>query len=294
MAKELTHILIAHEVLKRLSGSQPLLARLIQRNASAYYLGSIIPDALFYDLPLFCLNPKKLIRISRALHHKDRERNDQKAMSFFSSISAAPHMWSQKMAFSAGIITHTVADRVFHKLIDYYNNAWGEEGSDAMATHREIETLIDMTLLKPRDMHPRQFCVKHYIALDQPTECALYRFYLAHLTGHARKPNQALVNILKRAIRQQRFFLKLFSARHLYHITKISNKAVSNRLRVWHALFYPDTDEAPSFQFPHKIGANPPGNKNPFDPGGLTPYTDAASTEAVHCINLGVKSLPPM
>ena len=291
MAKELTHILIAEDVLKRLSGNQPLLAQVIQRNASAYYLGSIIPDALFYDLPPFCFNPKKHIWISRALHHRDSRLNDQKALSLFSSISAATNMWSQKMAFSAGVITHTVADRIFHNLIDYYNNAWREDGSDAMATHREIETLIDMALLKPKNVHPRQFCVDHYIALGRSTECALYRFYLAHLTGHAGRHDRSLINVLKRAIRQQRFFLRLFATRHLYHITKISNKAVSNRLQVWHALFYPDTDEAPSFQLPNKIRANPPDDKNPFDRGGLTPYADAAATDAIRCINLAVKSL---
>ncbi|MBW1742288.1 MAG: zinc dependent phospholipase C family protein [Deltaproteobacteria bacterium] len=292
MAKEITHILIAHDVLGKLKcAGQPMLAQVIQRNVSAYYLGSIIPDALFYDLPPFRLNPKKHLWISRALHHKDRELNDQKAVGLFSSISAAPHMWSQKMAFSAGIITHTVADRIFHNLIDYYNNAWREEGSDAMATHREIETLIDMALLKPRDMHPRQFCVDHYIALDGPTECALYHFYLAYLTENARGPNHSLVNVLKKAINQQRFFLKLFASRHLYHITKISNNAVSNRLQAWHGLFYPDTDEAQGFQFPNRMRANPPGDKNPFDPGGLTPYTDAASSEAIRCINLAVRSL---
>ncbi|MBW2172041.1 MAG: hypothetical protein JRF69_08690 [Deltaproteobacteria bacterium] len=200
-------------------------------------------------------------------------------------------MWSQKMAFSAGIITHTVADRIFHNLIDYYNNAWKEEGADAMATHREMETLIDMALLKPRNIHPRQFRVDRYIALDRPTERVLFHFYLAHLIGNARRPSHSLVNVLKRAIDQQRFFLKLFTARPLYHITKISNKAVSNRLRVWHGLFYPDTEEAQSFQFPNKIKANPPGDKDPFDPGGLTPYTDAALTEAIRCINIAVKSL---
>jgi len=291
MAKELTHILIAQDVLGRLRNSQPLLAQVLQSNASAYYLGSIVPDALFYDLPPFCLNPKKHLWISRTLHQKDKAQNDQKAMGLFSSISGAPHMWSQKMAFSAGITTHTVADRIFHNLIEHYNDAWNEEGAEVMGTHREMETFIDMGLLKAMNMHPRQFRVDQYIALDRPTEWALYHFYLAYLTGNAGSSNRTLVNVLKRAIDQQRLFLRLFAARPLYHITKVANRMVSNHLRVWHSLFYPDTEEAQSFQFLNKMRENPPSDKNPFDPGGLTPYMDAALTEAIRCINQGVMNL---
>jgi hypothetical protein len=285
MAKELTHILIAQDVLRRLSESQPLLAQVLQKNASAYYLGSIVPDALYYDLPPFRLNPKKHLWISKALHQKDTAQNDQAAIDLFKSISVAPHMWLQKVAFSAGIITHTVTDRTFHNLIEYYNNAWDEEGAEAMGTHREIETLIDMALLK---LHPRQFRVEHYIASDRPTELALCHFYLAYLTGNTWRSNPSLVRVLKRAIDQQRFFLRIFSSRPLYHITKGANRMASNHLRLWHALFYPDTEEARNFQFLNKMR---PGDKNPFHPDGLTPYTDAASTEAIRCINAAVKTL---
>ncbi|MBW2172040.1 MAG: zinc dependent phospholipase C family protein [Deltaproteobacteria bacterium] len=97
MAKELTHILIAQDVLRQLKdGGQRLLAQVIQRNASAYYLGSIIPDALFYDLPPFCFNPKKHIWISRALHHKDRGINDQKAVSAFLALFLPPRTCGPK------------------------------------------------------------------------------------------------------------------------------------------------------------------------------------------------------
>jgi hypothetical protein len=291
MAKELTHILIAQDVLGRLRDRQPLLARVVQENASAYYLGSIFPDALFYDLPPFRLNPKKYLWISKALHHQDTAENDRTAMGLFSSIAGVPHMWSQKLAFSAGIITHTVADRIFHKLIAYYNDAWNEEGAQAMSTHREMETFIDMALLNPVNIHPRRFRIDHYLWIDQAKACALYHFYLAYVTGNKRRSNHTLVNVLKRAINQQRLFLKLFAARPVYHITKIANSAVSNRLRVWLALFYPDTEDPQNFQFVNKMRAIPPDHKNPFDAGGLTRYTDAAATESVHCINLAVKTL---
>jgi hypothetical protein len=288
MAKELTHILIAGDILGRLTESQPLLAEVLQSNASAYYLGSIVPDAFFYDLPPFRLNPKKYLWISRALHQKDKTQNDKTAMGFFASISGAPHMWRQKVAFSAGIITHTVTDRIFHDLIEYYNNAWNEEGAEAMGTHREMETLIDMALLKPRNINPRQFGFERHLALDRRTELALYDFYLAYLTGNR---GSSLARLLKRAIKQQGFFMKLFTTRTLYYITKVANSAASNQLRVWHALFYPNTEEPKGSQLISKMRKSPPAITNPLDPGGLTPYTDAASAEAIRCINIAVNSL---
>jgi hypothetical protein len=95
--------------------------------------------------------------------------------------------------------------------------------------------------------------------------------------------------VLKRAIEQQCFFMKLFATEPLYHITKGANMMVSNHLRPWHALFYPDTEEAQHFQFINKMRQD---DNNPFDPEGLTPYMDAASSEAIRLINVAVKSLP--
>jgi hypothetical protein len=288
MAKELTHILIAQNVLERLRDRQPLLAGVLESHAPAYYLGAIFPDALFYDLPPFRLKPKKYIWVSKVLHDQDVAKNDQMAIGLFRSISDAPEMWPQKAAFSAGIITHTAADHIFHNLIGYYNKVWNEQGAEAMATHREMETFIDMVLLERRNMHPRKFPVAHYIALDGETTTPLYRFYLSYVTGNDRGANHTLVNVVKRAIGQQRFFMRLFAARPAYQITRIADRVVSNHLRLWHALFYPHTEGLQGFRFPARM---PAGHENPFDPDGLTRYTDAAVSRAVHCINLALKSL---
>ena len=289
MAKELTHILIAQDVLRRLRDRQPLLASVIERNASAYYLGAIFPDALFYAWPPFCLHPGKYLWISKALHHKDAARNNQTAANLFSSISGASHMWSEKLAFSAGIITHTVADGTFHDLIAQYNKAWNEAGAEAMGTHREMETFIDMALLKARNIHPKKLRLASYIAMDPRIERGLCHFYLAYVTGNNRISNHSLIHMLKRAIDQQCLFSRLFAARPIYHITRIGDRVLSSRLRLWHALFYPDTQRLESFQF---LGRLRGVDSHPFDLDGLTFHTDAASTEAIRCINQGVMNLP--
>jgi hypothetical protein len=289
MAKELTHILIARDVVKRLGrNGQTLLAQLIERNIGAYYLGSTIPDALFYDVPPFRLNPKNYVWLSRAFHKKEKTKNDQEAVSLFRSIEANPRVWRLKMAFAAGIVTHTVIDRIFHELIEHYSSTWGERGSVATATHREIETLIDMILLQPLNMTPRQIHLGHFIQLDESTKYSLFRFYLDHLIED-HKADPSLLNALKRAHDQQCLFIKLFATLPLYHIIKLTNKLVAGRLLPWHSLFYPEEVGPKTFPVLGKMEVSSLRDERLFD-GELEACREAASNEAISHINMALKA----
>lgn len=290
MAKELTHILIATDVLKRLKGSgQQLLAQVIHENLPAFYLGAIIPDAFFYDVFPFRLNPKKYIRISRSLHLKETADNDQKAMSFFRSIAINPCAWSLKLAFSAGIITHTVADRIFHEDIEYYTTTWEETGAIATATHREIETLIDLIFLRAMNTSPRRFRLGSFIQLDERAKYCLFRFYLTHLINEAHHaPDPGLLNALNRAHRQQRLCIDIFAIRPIYHTMKLLNKFTANRLRVWHSLFYPDKVKPQSFPVLGKFGLNSLSDEGAFIKG-LKDLREAVTTDAIQHINIALK-----
>jgi hypothetical protein len=289
MAKELTHILIARDVVKRLGrNGQTLLAQLIERNIGAYYLGSIIPDALFYDVPPFRLNPKKHVWLSRSFHKEETAKNDQTAVNLFRSVEANPRVWRLKMAFAAGIITHTVIDRIFHELIEYYTSTWGEGGSVAMATHREIETLIDMILLRPLNVTPRQINLAHFIQLDERTKYSLFGFYLDHLIED-HKADPYLLNALKRAHNQQCLFIKLFATLPLYHIIKLTNKLVAGRLLAWHSLFYPEDVGPQTFPVLGKMEVSSLRDERLFD-GELEACREAASNEAISHINMALKA----
>ncbi|MBW1740642.1 MAG: zinc dependent phospholipase C family protein [Deltaproteobacteria bacterium] len=288
MAKELTHILIAQDVLKKLKGSgQLLLAQVIERNLPAFYLGAIIPDAFFYDVPPFPLSPQKYIWISRNLHLREKAQNDQVAVSFFGSIAANPCAWRLKVAFAAGVITHTVSDRILHEVIDYYTTTWGQKDSLAVATHRQIETLIDMVLVQQLHLHPRDFYLERLIHLERrPLNC-LFRFYLAHLGVHLASGPWHL-NALKRALVKQCLFLKLFTQRALYHTIKVSNKLAADRLRTWFSLFYPDHIGPQTFPILDKIDLNALTDGHAFT-GTVTSIKDAAIADAIRHINIGLK-----
>ena len=184
MPKELSHILIARKVLAQLEGSgQKTLAQVIESNVPAFYLGAIIPDAFFYDMVPLSRFSRGYYQVSRALHAKETPKNDEKAVAFFDSIGTMPALWPSKVAFAAGIVAHTVSDRIIHGVIDHYTTTWRHVGSLATATHREFETLIDMVLLQELRLHPREFRLRSFVDIDPHTELCLLRFYIAHLVG---------------------------------------------------------------------------------------------------------------
>ncbi len=292
MPKELTHILIAQDVVKELKGSgQQQLGQVIMGNLSAFYLGAIIPDAFFYDVIPFCKIPRNRARIVRTLHSKESLENDQKAVSFFDYIGANPHVWPLALAFATGIVTHTVSDRIIHRVIDHYTRTWGQVGSLAIASHRQIETLIDMVLLQRSRQHPRNFGLERRTALDQPTRDCLFRFYLGHLIGDKSTLPICLLKALKRAHAQQLLFLKLFTLQPLYHIMNLLNKLVANCLQAWSTLFYPDTVGTQTFPILHKLDLNALSDGRSFT-GTLASLVDEVITEAIRQINVGITRLP--
>lgn len=291
MPKELTHILIAQDVVKQLKGSgQQLLARVIKENLRAFFLGAIIPDAFFYYVIPFPRIPQDCVQIPRALHSKETLKNDQKAMSFFDAVAANPYAWPLTLAFAAGIVTHTVSDRIIHGVVDHYTITGGERGSIALASHRQIETLIDMVLLQHSRQHPRDFRLERLTNVDEPTEDCLFRFYLGHLIGDNTTLPLSLLKALKRAHAQQRLFLKLFTVEPVYHILNLSNKLVGSWLKAWSTLFYPDTVGTQTFPILHKLDLNDLTDGRSFA-GTLASLVDKVTTEAIRQINVGVRRL---
>ena len=291
MPKELTHILIAQKVVKKLKESgQQLLARALEKNVSAFYMGAIIPDAFFYNVISFRKNRQNCLQFSRALHLKETFNNDQKALSFFDDIGAESHVWTSALAFAAGIVTHTVSDRIIHSVIDHYTASWGERGFNAIASHRQLETLVDMVLIQQSGQHPKDFRLDRLTNVDQPTRDCLFRFYLRHLIQDNNTLSICTLKALKRAYAQQHLFLKLFTVEPLYHITNLTNKLVASCLQAWSTLFYPDIIGTQTFPILNRLDLNAITNGHSFT-GTLASLVDEIITEAVRQINVGVRRL---
>ncbi|MDY6838729.1 MAG: zinc dependent phospholipase C family protein [Thermodesulfobacteriota bacterium] len=257
MPKEITHILIAKEVLNGLKRSGTLqLASVIEKNLASFYLGAIIPDAFFYDMTPLLRVCGNHLSISRALHMKEAAENDKKAMGLFEGISVTSPPWKAKVAFAAGVVTHTVSDRMVHGVIDYVTDSWGEKDGPAMATHRQIETLMDMVLLEPLGLHPRSFQLERFVHVPRSTQNILFAHYLLGLTGKSGIQNRALMGALRRAHGQQILFLKLFAAKRPCQMVALSNRLAAGRMEPWFRLFYPEEIGTRGFPIMKRLDLN--------------------------------------
>jgi hypothetical protein len=291
MPKELSHILIAQKVLAELKKTGiKRLARIIEQNLPAFYLGAIIPDAFFYDAtPLLGLS-RDTTKMSRALHQKETVQNDARAVGFFDAITLDPHGWRSKVAFAAGIVTHTVSDRVIHDVIDYYTGTWDQKGSLALATHRQLETLMDMVLLRSLHLHPRQFPFERLIDVPHPTLNILFQFYLSHLFEVQQGPAPRLLRSLKMAHAQQRLCFRLFAVKALYHIMNLSNKLAAGRLGVLSSLFYPERVGTEGFPIMVRIDPNALTDDRSFaEP--LPSLIQKITADAISHIGMGIQRL---
>jgi hypothetical protein len=291
MPKEISHILLAQEVLAALKRSgKEGLARIIEKDLPAFYLGAIIPDAFFYDATPFLGLATANIQITRALHQKEKVQNDARALGFFDAIAMDPYGWPLKVAFAAGIVTHTVSDGVIHDVIDYYTEAWGQEGSLALATHRQLETWMDMVLLQSFHLHPRRFPFQRFIDVHPRSRDILFQFYLSHLVEDKQRPAHHLVRSLKRAHIQQCFCLRLFAVKALYHIMNLSNKLVAGRLGILSSLFYPESLDIEAFPIMDKIDPKALTDDRSFV-GPLQCLIDKITADAMSHIGMGIGRL---
>jgi hypothetical protein len=291
MPKELSHILIAQDVFAELKASGwKRSARIIEKNLPAFYLGAIIPDAFFYDATPFLGLSKNNVQIARTLHLKETVENDARAVSFFDAITVDPHQWQAKVAFAAGIVTHTVSDRIIHGVIDHYTRFWDQEGGLAMATHRQLETLMDMLLLQPLRLHPRHFQFERLVDIHHPTRNILFQFYLSHLIEVHQTVDPRLLRSLNMAYAQQRLCLKLFAVKTLYHIMNVSNKLAAGRLGVLSSLFYPDTVGIEGFPIMDRMDPNTLTDDRSFA-GPLHSVVKGITTDAISHIGTGLHRL---
>lgn len=264
MAKEITHLVVAHDVLKQMeSTGQRRLARLIADHKEGFFLGAVIPDAVFYDVPPFQVHPLRHAWIARALHDKEATANIERAVSFFRMIPEQPSAWRLKLAFFAGVVTHTVADRVFHDAIETYTALWGETGHTALATHRQIETLVDIVLLEELGMAPRDFLRQHLTPCHKGTR-RLCRLFVSSVAGGRQDCGPHPHMVLSRAHQRQQFFLGLFALRPLQLAVNCMDRIAGGRLQPWCSLFYPGRADAASFPVIGKFQPTSPDSNGRF------------------------------
>lgn len=114
MPKERFHLLMADEALRVLN---VLNGRVLfdAKDHLAYFLGAILPDAFFYDLPRFTLPP-----VGKCVHRYQGETGLELCKLLLEEDGK--HLSTDLQAFILGITTHLVVDGFWHPFIYQYSD----------------------------------------------------------------------------------------------------------------------------------------------------------------------------
>jgi hypothetical protein len=294
MPKEFTHLVIAQRVATTLRESgEVFLANILDAHRNAFYLGAIIPDAFFYRIIPLPPMPGGLPTISSLLHTKDAAKNDERGEGLFQAIAASPAMWPLKTAFAAGIMTHTISDRIIHAVIDYYIRIWRHTGTVALATHRQFETLMDVAVLASSRVRPADFPLERVISLTADEKECLFRFSVLHYLKESAAPHRAPVRHLRWAHLQQLFFLRLFRTKTLCHCTGLVNRLAGGRMDFLSSLFYPATSRSETFPIANMLDLDALTDGADFQ-GDFASLVSRATTGSARHIRTCFRRLPEL
>ncbi len=152
MPKEVTHWLVAEGMAKALARSIP--GESAVRYPADRSFGAIYPDILFY-LP----GGGEEVTLAHRYHGVDGE-DTYNLIRWAVSRITEPNRPCPWWSFVVGLISHIVADQVFHPMVYYFtgNDESRDEGDriQAIIDHRKWECLIDLHLVGRRNLRTKK------------------------------------------------------------------------------------------------------------------------------------------
>lgn len=259
MPKEITHLIVADEVLRALPKAE---RSAILRHRHLYDLGSTSPDLFYYDLPF----PFELLESTEVFSERihGRSGEDNMAHVLWMLREMKEHPAEGGLAFIAGYLTHTASDAVFHPMVySMTGNYYAEDAAErkrSRARHRVLETSLDLYLLEMRGTTLAEF--------DLPSRCRLERGDIEILTSlYARSlkatfdPEFPLEAGILRALRKFRLMTRFMVSTSLVRFLHRVNRLLSFRINDFVNLFYPKNRSAIPFKTnaktPHPVTGRP-------------------------------------
>ena len=234
MPKEITHWHIAHQALQRGVPSQ--VGEIIACNPALYYIGAIAHDIAFYDLS----KPTEacIERVANQLHGVDGE-NTLVPLSEMMDIALDRKNNQALLAFLLGMLTHFVADSMFHPMVYYMSGNYFavdlEERGKAVFRHRLLETAIDLWL---ETVDPIEYPLDLIHLWRDAGEDGRQAFKL--LVGHyAYNGDKSIKVHFKKAWRNQRFLQAAFRWSTPWRLLAIYRRLGHPTVEKEEALFYP-------------------------------------------------------
>lgn len=149
MPRDLTHVIIADDILKR---SKDSWAKGVAEQSTAMHMGAIAHDSFLYGP-----SPK----LSTKMHGGFGDDPRSPALAMLDDVRAEknPELKAKKKAFAFGYLSHMAVDSVFHPFVysvsgsQVPENNSSKEGEDlAKARHRYAETWLDVHFLREKGL----------------------------------------------------------------------------------------------------------------------------------------------
>ena len=147
MPKEIAHWILAEYMAMRLPADNPVMDA-IRAYPAAYYIGAVMIDSPFYSRHI-----PEILFIGSLLH---AGRDEHELTGLISLGTEYDHRENKcALAFIAGVITHRIADSIFHPLVFSY---CGHSGS----RHHRFEVMLDIYFLNHyRQQYGKSFFRRH-------------------------------------------------------------------------------------------------------------------------------------
>lgn len=163
-----------------------------QKSKLAYYLGAILPDAFFYDLPRFTLP-----FVGRFLHRYQGEAGFRLCKQLLKDNGT--RLSTDLQAFVLGLTTHFLVDGFWHPYINQYSRLNARFGQTIKLSERSyhywLESRLEefwLPILGPEDEYNR---ILHSFQKDQERYGRYIRYYREFLTeaGCFKVPKEARI-----------------------------------------------------------------------------------------------------
>jgi hypothetical protein len=222
----------------------------------AYYFGALIPDAFYYNIIPWPRLPRKVPTITNILHQSDRTANNASAKKLLLAAAKNTEVQLLHVAFSAGVLTHTVSDGIYHGVIDLLLKDWNEPHTAVLGAHRQLETLFDMALWDATRPPLTAFPVGRHTRLPFNATHSLVQFFHFALISPTVPLEVTSVRALRWAFAQQLFLLRLFRWPRAFRPAQWARHVSRGRTDFISSLFYPSIISTETFPILRKIDVN--------------------------------------
>ena len=248
MPKEITHIAFSDISLEQIKDTET--AKNIIKSKNSFHFGSLAVDSFYYNIKLPIID-KDFFQWGDLVH--GAEGNNP-----FIPIYAAlkdlkenkeDNLFSDKLAFISGYLTHCAMDINFHPYVYYFSGNYydpdKEESINAQMRHRIIESWIDLHIIKTRENYHTKSACK--VFKNDHLNLQLLNFLCRHFAQAWKTDQKGIFNFIKRGYFIQKISNGLYDNKIMKDYVKYLNDLSKNKLRAYLALFYPDTFDIPNY-----------------------------------------------